>query len=209
MSTRKDKRPAPMTPPDCDLRDFSFMPLDCERLGRSKQWLIARRRPEIGFYAINLWRRSWHEVPAGSLENDDDVLADAAMCSPERWPEVKADAMRGFVLCSDDRLYHPTVTEKALEAWRAKCAQRARTKAAREAKLAKKSGPKKRAKSTRNSVTENVDAGDSSVTGSKGQGQGQYKGEGYSTPLSPPKHERRQRRQRGGSSMASIINKLD
>ena len=69
-------------------------------------------------------QRGWHEVPAGSLENDDDVLADVAMCSPERWPEVKADVMRGWVLCSDNRLYHPTVVERAVEAWNAKSEKR-------------------------------------------------------------------------------------
>ena len=96
------------------------MPLEVERLRRSKTWLVSRRMPAIGFYALNTWAMSWHEVPAGSLENDDDVLADVAMCSPERWPEVKAEAMRGWVLCSDNRFYHPTVIEKAIDAWNAK-----------------------------------------------------------------------------------------
>ncbi|HVY86227.1 MAG TPA: DUF1376 domain-containing protein [Caulobacterales bacterium] len=111
-----DKLPAPLTPADCDLRSFTFMPLEIERLQKSKQWLIAKRRPEIGFYAMNLWARSWREVPAASLEDDDEILIDAAMCAPERWAEVRADVMRGWVKCSDGRLYHRIVADIANEA---------------------------------------------------------------------------------------------
>jgi len=109
--------PMPLLPSDVDLRDFGFMPLQVERLRRSKQWLIAKRRPEIGFFSINLWMAAWHEVPCGSLEDDDDVLADAAMCSPDKWPSVKEDVLRGWFRCSDGRLYHPVVCEKAADAW--------------------------------------------------------------------------------------------
>jgi hypothetical protein len=80
--------PWPMVAPDVDLTDFKFMPLEVARLRRSKAWLICKRRPALAFYMLNLWTASWHERPAGSLEDDDDVLADAAMCPPERWPEV-------------------------------------------------------------------------------------------------------------------------
>lgn len=174
----------PLTPKDCDLRDFAFMPLEVSRLRRSKQWLISKRRPEIGFYALNLWAASWHEVPAASLEDDDDVLADLAMCDPARWPEMRADALRGWVKCSDGRLYHPTVAEKAREAFAAKLAQRQRTEAARNARAVARGAPKM-------SVTDTVSAVSSSVTEpinattetvdtekvprqtSKGQGQGQ------------------------------------
>ena len=104
----------PLTPPDCDLRDFSFMPLDVSRLRRSKAWLKAKRNPALGFYLINLWTASWHEKPAGSLENDDDMLADLAMCDLSKWKKLKGDVLYGWVLCSDGRYYHPTVCEKAL-----------------------------------------------------------------------------------------------
>jgi hypothetical protein len=33
------------------------------------------------------------------------------------WRRVKAVAMRGFVLCSDGRYYHRTVSARALEVW--------------------------------------------------------------------------------------------
>ena len=116
--------PAPMVPAEVDLSDFKFMPLEVARLRRSKAWLICKRRPELAFYMLNLWAASWHERPAGSLEDDDDVLADAAMCPPERWAEVKADALRGWVKCSDGRLYHPVVAEKVAESWHGKLLKR-------------------------------------------------------------------------------------
>lgn len=53
-------------------------------------------------------------MPAGSLPNDDKVLAHLS-CS-KKWKKVKDGAMRGWILCSDNRFYHPVVSEKALEA---------------------------------------------------------------------------------------------
>jgi hypothetical protein len=116
--------PAPPVPPDVDLTDFKFMPLEVARLRRSRSWLICRRRPDVGFYMLNLWAMSWHELPAGSLEDDDDVLADAAMCSPEKWSEVKAEVLRGWLKCNDGRLYHRVVVEKVAESWNQKLTKR-------------------------------------------------------------------------------------
>jgi len=36
--------PLPPVPPDADLTDFKFMPLEVERLRRSRAWLICKRR---------------------------------------------------------------------------------------------------------------------------------------------------------------------
>ena len=114
----------PPVPSDADLTDFKFMPLEVARLRRSKAWLICKRRPELAFYMLNLWTAAWHERPAGSLEDDDDVLADAAMCSPDKWPKVRADAMRGWFKAADGRLYHPVVAEKVMDSWHGKMVAR-------------------------------------------------------------------------------------
>lgn len=114
----------PLTPPDCNLRDFPFIPLEINRLRRSKSWLKAKRNPALAFYQINLWTAAWHDVPAGSLEDDEDVLADLAMCDPAKWLKVRDEVMRGWIKCSDGRLYNPTVCEKALESWAAKVERR-------------------------------------------------------------------------------------
>lgn len=145
-----DDLPAPLTPPDCDLRDFPFMPLDCMRLRRSKAWLLAKKNPALGFYMVNLWTAAWHEVPAASLEDDDDILADAAMCDLKTWLRVKEQVLRGWVKCSDGRLYHTVVAEKANSSWERKHAQRQRTEAARQAKLQRLPGTRT------DSVTERV-----------------------------------------------------
>lgn len=137
-----ESNPEPFTPPDCKLSDFRFMPLEVARLRRSKQWLIAKRRPEIGFYVLNLWAASWHETPAASLDDDDDVLADAAMCAPDVWDEVRADVLRGWVKCSDGRLYHPTVAEKALEGWLEKLNQRKSSEAGNAKRYGRKFDPR-------------------------------------------------------------------
>lgn len=168
-------------PAEVDLRDFPFMPLEVDRLRKSKAWLLCKRKPHLAFYLLNLWTAAWHELPAGSLEDDDDVLADRAMCPPDVWPTVRDDLMRGWVKGGDGRWYHPVVVEKVLEAWERKQAQRQRTSRARLAKLATKSQTSDNTKD--NSVTESVTervtelphSSDDSATASKGQGQGQGK----------------------------------
>lgn len=113
------------------------MPLMVSRLRRSKAWLKCKRSPQLAFYMVNLWTASWHEVPASSLEDDDDLLAELAMCTPEKWDKVREKVLHGWVKCSDSRLYHPIVAEKALEAWKSKIAFQQRTSNARAAKLLK------------------------------------------------------------------------
>jgi hypothetical protein len=121
MTITADTLPEPLLPPNVDLSDFSYMPLDVERLRRSRSWRIeARKHPELGFYMMNLWSASWHETPAGSLEDDDEMLADLAMCPLKKWIKVRETVLRGWKKCSDGRLYHPVVCEKALEAWEIK-----------------------------------------------------------------------------------------
>ncbi len=129
---------APMVPAEVDLRDFSWMPVEINRLRRSKAWLICKRKPELAFYMLNLWTASWHDTPAASLEDDDDVLADLAMCEPSKWPKVREQVLRGWVKCDDGRLYHPVVAEMAQGAWQQKQAQRQRTEAARHAREQKR-----------------------------------------------------------------------
>ena len=87
--------PAPLVPPECDLRDFPFMPVMIHQLKQSRSWLLCKRNPALAFYLLNLWTASWHGKPAASLEDDDLVLADLAMCSDEVWQTIKGDVLRG------------------------------------------------------------------------------------------------------------------
>jgi uncharacterized phage protein (TIGR02220 family) len=171
-----DIPPEPLVAADVDLRDFQFLPLDVVRLRDSG--LTAKATGDEFRAAVLLWCASWHQIPAASLPDDDQELAN--LCGYSRamreWAKVKAGALRGWIKCSDGRLYHPIVAEKAVDAWLKKQAQRARTEAARRAreeerqrKLQGKLQPLLQAPQI--SVTE-------IVTESKGQGQGQGQGQG-------------------------------
>lgn len=103
----------PLTPPNCNLRDFAFMPVDVQRVLESETWLGGSGDARAA--ALALWLRSWHQVPAGSLPNNDLLLAQLSTIS--KWRAVKQHALRGWIECSDGRLYHPVVCEKVLEAW--------------------------------------------------------------------------------------------
>lgn len=116
---------APLTPPDCDLRDFAYMPLDATRLMDSD--LFALSTGDEFKAAIALWCKSWLQVPASSLPDDDRVLAHLSGAG-SKWRKVKEMALRGFVRCSDGRLYHPVVAEKANDAWAKKQSYRDRSR---------------------------------------------------------------------------------
>jgi hypothetical protein len=123
--------PAPLVPADVDLRDFGYLPLDVVRLRDSD--LSTHATGEAFKAAVLLWCASWHQIPAGSLPRDDKLLRKFAGF-PHRWKAVKEQALRGFVHCSDGRLYHVVLCEKALESWTKKLAQRERTRAASAAR---------------------------------------------------------------------------
>jgi hypothetical protein len=105
--------PEPLTPANCDLRDFQFMPLDVKRLLTSETWVLGTGDERAA--AMTLWLESWHQVPAGSLPADARMLDH--LSQSKVWKKVKEHALRGWVHCDDGRLYHPVVAEKVLEAW--------------------------------------------------------------------------------------------
>lgn len=110
--------PAPLVPAEVDLRGMSFMPLDVARL-RDSDLAIEATGDEFRA-AVLLWCAAWVQVPAASLPDSNRALAAYAgfgRHDVKGWQRVRAGALRGFVRCSDGRLYHPVVAEKALEAW--------------------------------------------------------------------------------------------
>ena len=118
--------PEPLISAEVDLQDFAFMPLQVARLRDSE--LAAEENPEACWYAVLLWAASWHQIPAGSLPDNDTALMRLVGLGRDArtWKKHRAGALRGFVLCSDGRLYHPVVVEKAKEAWHGKLQQRHR-----------------------------------------------------------------------------------
>lgn len=104
---------APLIPDGVDLKGFPGFVLDVEALLASE--LVALATPEEVAAALMLWCRAWQQTPHGSLPNDERVLA--AFSRSKSWKKVRDMALRGFVLCSDGRLYHKTLCEKVMEAW--------------------------------------------------------------------------------------------
>jgi hypothetical protein len=124
--------PAPLVSADVDLRDYPAMMLDVVRLRDSE----LATHPDGELFRANVlsWCVAWHQIPAASLPDDDATLARLLGYGRDMrtWKKVRAaGGLRGWVKCSDGRLYHPVVAEKANEAWRTKLLQRWRTECAR------------------------------------------------------------------------------
>lgn len=112
----------PLVPPFVDLRTFDEMPLNVVRLLNAD--ILFETTGDEFKAAVLLWSRAWHQVPAGSLPDDDAKLAYMAGLGRDlkAWKKVKAGALRGFFRCSDGRLYHEVICETALKSWAKKAA---------------------------------------------------------------------------------------
>lgn len=124
--------PPPFVPAEVDLRDYPSMMLDVTRLRDSE----LATHPDGELFRANVlsWCVAWHQLPAASLPDDDATLARLLGYGRDlrTWRKVRAaGGLRGWVKCSDGRLYHPVVAEKALDAWNTKLLQRWRTECAR------------------------------------------------------------------------------
>jgi len=109
--------PAPLVPSNTDLTQFPFMMVEVQKFLKSDTWYAAGENSLIAYVSVNLWFKSFHQIPASSLPNDDGKLAKIADCSLKKFQSVKSVVMKGWILCSDGRLYHKTVAERVLDAW--------------------------------------------------------------------------------------------
>jgi Protein of unknown function (DUF1376) len=116
--------PEPLVPAQVDLRDFPYMPMEVERLFGSE--FHAQSNDAEWRAGVTLWLKSFHQVPAASMPDDDVTLARLAELGRDvrTWRRIKSGALRGWARCRDGRLYHRVVAEKALEAWIEKLGQR-------------------------------------------------------------------------------------
>ncbi|MEI8396992.1 MAG: hypothetical protein WCF85_19880 [Rhodospirillaceae bacterium] len=117
------------------------MPLDIGALLNSD--FNAMTRSDTAWRAgVTLWLKAWHQVPAGSLPNDERALCFFAGFGRDlrRWRKLSAEALHGFVLCSDGRLYHRFLCKLALDARDKHDTSLARREAALERDRARKSG---------------------------------------------------------------------
>lgn len=130
-----DQLPDPLVPAEVDLRGMEFIPLKGDVLFKSTTWLKGSHEGRCA--ALRLWWHAFaHEVPAASLPDDDQLLAEHAGYGEvvKAWLKIKPQAMRGWVKCSDGRWYHKLVAELALEAWNGRVRNREKARKWREKK---------------------------------------------------------------------------
>lgn len=172
----------PLVPAEVDLRGLEWMPYYGDRLIRSE---FAARVSDAAFRAgHHLWWAAWNGTPAASLPNDDISLARAADLGRDlkAWRRVKAEALHGFIECSDGRLYHKALAPLAIEAWAKRLKERKRKQAWRDAKRGGPDTSQDGDKFTAETGTEQ--------SASAGHGQGQGEGHPRSVPR-PGTDERR------------------
>lgn len=196
--------PAPLTPPDCDLRGYDFMPLHGHRLFNSDFYYgVSAEAFRAG---LRLWWAAWQQSPAASLPDDDTMLCRLADMGRDMkgWKALRAEALRGFVPCADGRLYHPVIAELALEAWQRRRRERDRKAAFRNARRGQ--GADSPRDNEAASADEDTDNGDASAGHPVGQSptrarrqdrRGQERKEDY--PLTPAAGAA------GGPGQSSII----
>lgn len=109
--------PDPLVPPEVDLRDWRYMPLLVARLFGST--FHAQASDAAWRAGVTLWLKSWHQIPAGTLPNDDRELCRLAELGADfrKFARVREWALHGWFLCSDGKLHNYTMAEVVLEAW--------------------------------------------------------------------------------------------
>jgi len=119
--------PEPYVSADVDLKDFAFTPIYRARLFGSA--FHSRASDSEWRAGVTLWLKSQDQTPAGSLPDNDVELCRLAELGPRRirtWRRIRPAALRGWVKCSDGRLYHPEIAAQLAAAWAAKLKTRAK-----------------------------------------------------------------------------------
>jgi len=109
--------PAPLVQGDVDTSRLDGFMLDTVKLLGSE--LLALSTGDEFKAAVVLWCRAWKQRPAASLPDDDRILASFAMVPLAKWKRLRPMALRGFVKCSDGRLYHKVLSADAVRAGKA------------------------------------------------------------------------------------------
>jgi uncharacterized protein YdaU (DUF1376 family) len=110
-----EEHPAPLVESHVDCSDLDGFMLNSERLMSSE--LLALYGNEIIGAALLLWCRAWKQRPAASLPDDDRINAAFARLPLAKYRKVKEAVLRGFVKCSDGRLYHRFLSVEANKAY--------------------------------------------------------------------------------------------
>lgn len=170
-----ERLPRPLTPEDCDCTDLDGFMLNVERLLGSE--LVALSSHEVIGAALLLWSRSWKQRPAASLPDDDKVNAAFARMAVPRFRKLKEEILRGFVLCSDGRLYHKVLAIEAVKAFGKKQAFRKKREADAERLRRWRHGRGETVDETYDETTGETRVSGHSETHFVAEGQGQGQGQ--------------------------------
>lgn len=88
--------------------------LDMARFKASDTWLRAKS-VRTRALCLFLWAEAWGQTPAGSLPNDDELIALMLDLEAAEFAAVKPILMRGWWLAEDGRLYHHVLVERVIE----------------------------------------------------------------------------------------------
>lgn len=100
--------PEPPYPADVLARGWGFT-LEVERLTNSDTWSLTP--PELRPWLLMVWMQSWVQTPAGSLPDDDELIAGRIGMPVDEFRVRRSKLMRGWYRASDGRLYHKVLTE--------------------------------------------------------------------------------------------------
>lgn len=123
--------PEPLVAAEVDLQDFPFTPMFRAKLFGSS---FHARVSDAGWRAgVTLWLKSWDQVPAGTLPDDEIDLCRLAELGRDlkTWRKLAKEALWGWFICADGRMHHKVVADGVNEAWAGKLKQRHATECAR------------------------------------------------------------------------------
>lgn len=123
--------PEPLTTIGHDIEGYDGFLLNVQKLMASELWALSTGDEFKA--AVGLWCRAWTQKPHGSLPDDNRVLAGFSGAGV-KWNKVKDMALRGFIKCSDGRLYHETLCDDVVRASDAKSSRLKRTESATQAR---------------------------------------------------------------------------
>jgi hypothetical protein len=120
------KLPHPPTSPAITLRRSIGLIIDLEEI--VSDMMFHQDNCTAGFYQTEVMHLAWRQTPAGSLMNDLELIfqmvkrriADPNHHQRRDFFRNRAGIMRGWYLCSDDRLYHPFVAHQVERCWKSR-----------------------------------------------------------------------------------------
>ena len=114
LSAVPTELPEPPYAEDTFVKGWRFQ-IDHERLFASDTWALAP--PDIRPWLLMIWHTAWVQMPAAAFTNDHAVIAAKIGMEPRIFTAHADILLRGFVLHSDGRIYHPLIVEQASGAY--------------------------------------------------------------------------------------------